>query len=216
MTIEANTAKLCASWDTLILSGQMTVADFERMVPSTVTGILSFGMCGGLAPGLPVGGVVLCSELITDQGIYYPDLIWNNKLSQTLDIAPSIYYSTGQFNLADTPAQRAALYQKYNAVAIDDESGPMAEFAGSRKIPFAVLRVVSDAWDDTVPLAARNALNPDGSSNVGSIISWLEAHPDQAAGQVWDLAGIALDYNNAANVLLRVGRQVGQFFQFGV
>lgn len=216
MTSEEATAKTVASWDTVVLSGQMGVADFVLKVPHTVTGILSFGLCGGLAPGLPVGGVVLAGTLIDGTETYHPDYDWTARLAMCLGVTPVPYFSTGQFNLADTPDQRAKLYQQYGTHAIDDESGPMAEFAKQRGIPFAVMRVVSDAWNDTVPLAARNALNPDGTANVSSIIAWLEANPDQAGGQIWDLSKIALDYNLSLNVLMQSGQKAGQYFQFGV
>lgn len=216
LTAEDMTAKEVASFDTVFLTGQMTVADFEAKVPHIVTGILSFGLCGGLAPGLSVGGIALASVLIDGKTIYRPNGLWTGRLASALNIKPIPYFSTGEFNLANTPTQRAELYNQYGCSAIDDESGPMAEFAKRRGIAFAVLRVVSDAWNDTVPLAARNAVNADGSSNVGSIIAWLEAHPDQAGGQILDLAKTAMEYNQSLAVLLQTGQTVGEYFQWGV
>lgn len=216
MSAEVATAKQAASFDTLVLSGIMDVAAFEAQVPSTVTGILSFGLCGGLVPGLPVGGVALANVLIDGKTIYRPNGLWTGRLAQALGVKPVPYFSTGEFDLADTPDQRAELHTLYGASAIDDESGPMAQFAQRRGIPFAILRVVSDAYNDTVPLAARHAINPDGSSNVGSIIAWLEAHPDQAGTELWDLVKIAGDYNQSLSVLVQCGQQVGEWFQWGV
>lgn len=214
MTSEDMTAKEIASFDTVFLSGQMNMADFEAKVPKTVTGIISYGLCGGLAPGLPVGGIVLASVLIDGSTIYRPNGLWTGRLAQALNVRPLPYFSTGVFDLADTPDQRAKLYNNWGASAIDDESGPMAAFALERNIPFAILRVVSDAWNDTVPLAARHAVNPDGSSNVSSIIAWLEANPNQAGAEIIDLAKTAMEYNQSLAVLLQVGRQVGEYFQW--
>lgn len=216
MTSEDMAAKEIASFDTVFLTGQMSAADFESKVPLTVTAILSFGLCGGLAPGLSVGGIALAGVLIDGNTIYRPNGLWTGRLASALGVKPVPYFSTGQFNLANSPAQRAELYNQYGASAIDDESGPMAQFAKQRNIPFAILRVVSDAWNDTVPLAARQAVNPDGSSNVSSIIAWLEAHPDQAGGQVLDLAKTALEYNESLATLLQVGQQAGQYFCWDV
>lgn len=216
MTSEEQTAKQIASWDTLVLVGQYTLTNFLMKVPNTVAGILSFGLCGGLSPGLPVGGVVIASKLITNDTTYEPGYDWTERLCQCCGVQSVPYYSTGQFNLADTPPQRAALFQQTGAHAIDDESGPVAEFAKRRGIPFAILRVVSDAWDDTVPLAARNALNPDGTSNVNSILAYLEAHPAQDGEQLKDLAKTVLEYNHALNVLYSSGQKAGQYLQFGV
>jgi adenosylhomocysteine nucleosidase len=216
MTSEDATARMVARWDTVFLTGLMTVADFEAKVPPTVTGILSFGLCGGLAPGLSVGSVCLASVLIDGNTLYRPNALWTTRLAGVLGVKTVPYFSTGQFNLADTPQQRADLWEKYGCAAIDDESAAMAQFAKERNIPFAILRVVSDAWNDTVPLAARQAVNADGSSNVDSIITWLKDHPDQAGSELIDLAKTAAEYNTALNALLEAGNKVGEYFQWGI
>lgn len=214
MSSEDFIAKEVASEDTVFLTGLMTVTGFQVNLPLTVTGILSFGMCGGLAPGLPVGSVCVASVLIDGNTIYRPNSLWTARLANAVGVKPVPYFSTGQFNLADTPEQRADLWAKYGCSAIDDESAAMAQFAKERGIPFAIMRVVSDAWDDTVPLAARQAINPDGSTNIDSIIAWLKANPEQAGSQIKDLAKTALEYNTALNVLLQSGQKVGEYFQF--
>lgn len=217
MSSEDFTAREVASGDTVFLSGIMAVADFQEKVPNTVTGILSFGLCGGLAPNLPVGSICIASVLITGNTLYRPNGLWTARLANAVNAKPIPYFSTGQFDLADTPEQRADLWNKYGCSAIDDESAAMAQFAKEeRGIPFAIMRVVSDAWNDTVPLAARHAVNPDGSANVDSIIAWLQANPGQAGTQLEDLGKTALEYNTALSVLLQAGNKVGPYFQWGV
>lgn len=216
MTAEDFTAKEVASGDTVFLSGLMDVAAFLATVPSTVTGILSFGLCGGLAPNLPVGSICVASVLIDGNTLYRPRGVWTARLASAVGVKTVPYFSTGQFDLADTPEQRADLWSKYGCSAIDDESAAVAQFATERGIAFAIMRVVSDAWNDTVPLAARQAVNPDGSANVNSIIAWLRDHPDQIGEQVKDLIKTAAEYNTALSVLLDAGKKAGEHFLWDV
>lgn len=216
MSSEDTTAREVARWDTVFLTGMMSVVDFETKVPPTVTGIISFGLCGGLAPGLAVGSVCIASVLIDGNTLYRPNGLWTARLATACNAKTVPYFSTGQFDLADTPEQRADLWSKYGCSAIDDESAAMAQFAKERNLPFAIMRVVSDAWNDTVPLAARNAVNPDGTANVSSIIAWLEANPGQAGTEIKDLVKTAAEYTIALNVLQQAGQMVGEYFQWGV
>jgi hypothetical protein len=142
----------------LVLTGIQTLEDLEKNVPASCRAIMSFGMCGGLRPFTPlVGQTVLASYLIGPRSeVYSTDYEWNSRLISKLKGANLVgpYYSSGKFNEADTPAQKAGIYVRTRAWCIDDESLFVAQFAQARGIPFVIARNVSDQWDDDVSVTA--------------------------------------------------------------
>ena len=185
MVPESQVAAAHAAAGTTLLSGDLKVADLDRLVPATCDAILSFGLCGGLRPALPVvGQTIIASRLIGPEGeTYEPDLAWVRRLFAATHAYTQPYFSNGLFDTADTPAQRAALYDRYGGRVIDDESLYVAQFAASRKIPFAVLRNVSDQWDDDVQVTAH-LLNSSGGVDMAAVLRALVSDP-AAMIKIW-------------------------------
>ena len=100
---------------------------------------------------------------------------------------------------ADTVEERAALFAKTGAWAIDDETRAVAEAARKRNVPYCAIRAVSDDASMTLPLAARQALGPDGNLNLGAFLAALASNPLQ----VVDLVKIAGDFGKALDSLRR-------------
>lgn len=211
MQPEKQVAQAYAAKDVTILSGIQTVATLKQNVPASCRAIISFGLCGGLRSQLPVvGQTLIASRLITPSAVYYPDLAWVKRLFAATHAYTQPWFSSGLFNTADTPAQRAQLYAQYGAWVIDDESNSVAEFANQAGISFAILRTVSDAADDDVPPAARNALNSDGSANIAEVIGSVVSDP----GQIPDLIRIWREYNLSIAELGTAAIEVGPYFQW--
>ena len=59
------------------------------------------------------------------------------------------------------------------AIAVDLESGAIAEVAKNSDIPFLAIRAISDPIEFSPPLALLNAVNSDGSANLGRILFLL-------------------------------------------
>lgn len=180
MVPEFNIAKTHAAPGTVILSGIQTVETLQKNVPANCTGIMSFGMCGGISPALPVvGETVIASHLLGPNGeYYYPDAAWNDRLYAKTKARVQTYYSNGKFNTANTPAQREAIYRASGNTAwcIDDESLAVAQFARIRKIPFTILRNVSDQWDDDVSITAT-LLNSSGGVDPWQVFKAVVSEP---------------------------------------
>ena len=116
----------------LVLSGAEKL-NLPKLVPPECKRIVSMGLCGGLAPSTPgvplnVGSCVLASSVEDQRGLVnIPDTYWNARViaaaSRGNIALPAVhYYSSGLLDQADSAAQRAALYGKYGAKAIDDET----------------------------------------------------------------------------------------------
>lgn len=193
----------------LVLTGQMTVADFQHKIPGTCSAILSFGLCGGLVQGLKIGECMIADKLVTPKNLYTPDPTWRRRMMSKTKTTECIWWSSGDFNTANTPKERDDLHQKTGASVIDDESMQVAEFATQRNISFAILRTVSDGTDDLIPDAARNALKADGTTDIWSVLRSVLRNPTQVPSLVRlpNYFRISLDALNTA------GQQIGPTFE---
>lgn len=209
MQNEYDIAKRYAAPGTLILSGQQTVADLQQQVPADCKAIMSFGMSGGLRPQLPiVGQTVIASFLVDDQSnSYIPDLAWTKRLFAATHFYASRYYSSGRYNESNTPSQRAAIYARTQAWCVDDESLWVAQFAKARGIPFAILRNVSDAWNDDVSITS-NILSVNGGANPLAVLKDVFTDP-------LTMEKIAVHYQTSQSQLEQAARLVGPTFGWG-
>jgi len=87
---------------------------------------------------------------------------------------------------------------------IDDESLSVAQFAGLAKIPFAIIRVVSDGWNDDVSVTAK-LLNPNGGVNPLEVFKAFATNPF-AMWKIWQ------DYNTSMAALDAVGKALSSSF----
>lgn len=179
--------------------------NLPHLVPAGCAMIVSAGLCGGLAPGLGIGAMVVATRLTDRAGREdRPDEPWNTSVTKAaaaagIKIAQCPYYSSGLLDEADTASQRAAIFRKYGAMAIDDESRYVAALAAQRRISFGVFRSVSDDWTETLPLAATGAImNKDGSANIAYLLRSLAQEP---AYQTIDLFKVARDYSASLDAL---------------
>lgn len=143
-------------------------------LPRDVTGVLSFGIAGGLAPAVRTGEVLVAGTLHAGE-IFTPDAGWAKSLAvrSGASLAPLAASDT---LLADAAA-KAALHARTGAVAVDMESGAVARFAATRGLPFAVLRAVADGPTDALPRAAWHALTPDGRPALRAVLAGLARRP---------------------------------------
>jgi nucleoside phosphorylase len=163
-----------------------------------------------LAPAPVIGQIFIGDVLIGPQGeTYQADPAWRCRLFAKTKAYERHWYSSGLFNTANTPAERTSLYKSTGAWVIDDESLFVAQFAKARGIPFQILRSVSDAASDTVPPAARNALNQNGSSDIEEVLKSILTDP----AQIPDLIRIGNEYYQSLAELRTAAIQIGPTFQ---
>ncbi len=175
-----------------VLSGAMTPIQLEQRAYWTATKIVSFGLCGGLKPGVKVGEALIAAHLRTPEGTFDTG---NHGVP---------WFSDGKFNQANTPAQREYIYKHTGAWAIDDESYSVAIVAARRKIPFSIARVVSDQWDQDVQFTA-NLLSPTGGINFGNVTAAVLKHP-LAMLRIWN------DYNTSMKALKLLAQRLAPGF----
>ena len=133
--------------------------------------LVSFGLAGGLAPGLRAGTLLAPSEIIAPDG-------------QRFACASSFQFANalrtpmaGSDNLLSTPDQKTLLHARTNAVAVDMESHAVARMAHKRGIPFLALRAVADTAELALPAFIADATTPEGKTRVGAILMGLLKEP---------------------------------------
>jgi len=167
-------------------------------------GIISIGIAGGLSPDLKPGDCVIATEVASGTERLLADMAWRRTLMQVLPFAKTALIA-GSDTISASIDAKAALHRDTRARVVDMESHIVARVAQARKIPFAALRVVSDAYDRALPHAALAAMKPDGGINVGAVIVSLLTRP----WQIPALMRTARDANAAFATLLRCRSLLG-------
>lgn len=177
--------------------------NLESLVPASATGIISMGLCGGLAAPLVVPQVGLGSSITDGNGsnllcdpefnaaVMRAGSASNDPWARGMRLVP--WFSSGAMDLANSVGQRAALAKSSGTEAIDDESFYAARLCQARGLTFNVARPLSDDYSDTLPLAATGAImNKDGSANEDYLFRAIATEP---VYQTVDLFQVAWDYN---------------------
>ena len=150
----------------------------RELVKKGITRLLSFGIAGGLEPGLPIGSMVIGTNVLSVDGVTACDASWINNLTQKLPEAHCGAVWGSEFLIA-TARDKRSVYEKSRCLIVDMESQCAAQIAAEAQIPLAVLRVVCDASDMDVPPLVMEAIAEDGRINVLRALKSLFRHPSQ-------------------------------------
>ena len=173
-----------------------------RALGDGASGVLSFGLCGGLDPALAPGDLVVGTKV----GAFAVDADWLARLTRALPGA-ALGDVAGSDAITGSVSAKAALRTATGAIAADMESHRAAELASAAGVPFAILRAVSDGAGESLPICAQMGFRSDGSVDVGAVIRGLIARPSEfpALMRTARNAGKAMTaLTNAANRLSAV------------
>jgi adenosylhomocysteine nucleosidase len=182
--------------------GSRLAAALESAFKRGVSGIISFGVAGGLQPGLVVGDWVAAAGIRTEQEFFPTDQGWTRSLLQMLPQAMHADILGMDAPVAD-PRQKQILHAQTGAAAVDMESHIAARVAASRQVPFVACRTIIDTAGTPLPPAALTALRPDGTADVLAVLRSIVQQPSQLPA----LVRTALDAR-IARAALRRGRKM--------
>jgi adenosylhomocysteine nucleosidase len=165
----------------------------RRLVADGATALISFGLAGGLNPGLSPGTLIIPASVVTARATY------PTCTSLTQSLGGPAHTMWADTEIVVSAAEKARLHAHTGADAIDLESGAVAEVAAEHGLPFAVLRVICDPASTTLPPAALIALNAQGAISLRQVIAPLLRNPRQLA----DLLRLARDAASARRTLQR-------------
>lgn len=138
------------------------------------TGLISFGLAGGLDAALPPGALVVPSTVIAGGERYATD----PGLSRLFG-GSTMHSLLGADTIVASVEEKCRLRERTGAVAVDLESGAVARAASKHGIPFTVLRAICDPAARALPPAALAALNARGAIGVWRLVSSIAARPRQ-------------------------------------
>jgi adenosylhomocysteine nucleosidase len=188
-------AVICSSSDPKQLRALLTTLD-----PTSVRGVISFGVAGGLDPSLKSGDIVVATEVMAG------DTRWLAGLSLTEAQIASIALGrrrvvrgllAGVEEVVAASACKAALHSETGAAAVDMESHIAAAYAAEAGIPFAALRVISDPAHRALPVVARRAIKPNGDLDLVQIMGSVVRNPRSLRA----LVSTGIDFNRALRSL---------------
>ncbi len=208
-------ARIAAGPHVVAVSGggdrEALAAQISSAIAAGAGAVISFGVAGGLAPGLEAGSCLVARAVLTPDGQRYEaDRRWAQRLSALVDSAPIVDLVGVDAPVAG-PHDKRTLHVETGAVAVDMESHVAAEIAARHGIPFAAFRVVADPAERTLPHAALVGMRRDGSIAIGAILRSLLRDPLQIGG----LLRTALDARAAFAALFRGRKMIAAGFGLG-
>ena len=202
-------AKIVAGDDLTVIAGggdSRRLAETLAALPASLPSLLSFGVAGGLDPGLRPGDVRVATQVAAGPECIAADKAWSARLVAALD-APGVLFAGSDTIVADISA-KAALHAATGAACVDMETHVVAREARRRGIPWAAIRAVTDPADRALPHAALVGMRPDGSIDLPAILGSLMRNPRQLPG----LIRAGGDARAAFAALLRCRQRLGPGF----
>jgi len=161
-------------------------AAVSELVAHQIVGLVSIGFAGGLTDDATAGSLIIGSQVVCEDGsIFEADPAWSQQLAGQLKSVGTGGLPAQLSPIAgvDSPvlsvSAKQAVAARTGAAAVDMESHIVAAAARAASLPFAVLRVVSDPADTTVPAGAVAAIKPNGRIAGGVLLTYLLTHPGE-------------------------------------
>jgi adenosylhomocysteine nucleosidase len=121
----------------------------ELAVSKGATQLMSWGCAAALSPDLKMGDLVLAESLIASEKV------------------------------VSTAQEKHTIFEKTGAIALDMESGAIANVATHYAMPFLVIRAIADPASMDLPNALENALNEKGEVAITRILKSLVLNPKE-------------------------------------
>lgn len=200
---------VCAAAD----PSRAAAAAAELAGPGRCRSLISFGIAGGLAPGLVSGALLVPEAVVTRQGERLAvDWDWRQRLIGGLRWPSPLAGQPliGVDHPVESAADKRSLWRETGADAVDTESHAVARAAVAAGVPFLVVRAVADPSHRTLPSWLARTIASDGRPDSARVLTGLARRP-------WHLprmAVLGLDFRRALATLRRVALRAGPLFFF--
>lgn len=214
LAFEAAIVRDCAGVEVWFGVGNAALTPQAIAAAAGAIGIVSFGTAGGLDPALQPGDIVLADAVCTDDddgGVSrYPcDERWLTRLAEALpDAHRRILFAAS--DPVVTAADKAALFARTGAAAVDMESHHLAQLAAQHQLPFIACRIVIDRATHSLPDAALAGMSTDGQTHILPILLSLLRRPSQLPS----LLRLGQDAGTAKRAMQHVSRRLPSAFGF--
>jgi nucleoside phosphorylase len=169
--------------------------------------VLSIGLSGGLQEGLAPGTIVVADRWAADGAV--PDRALRARAVRAAEAAGCLP-CTGPLLTVDrvigSVEEKRRLAAQTGAMAVDMESGAIAEAAASASVPMAAVRVILDPLDEPLEASPERYLQADGSLCLWKSGVAIAAHPAKLPA-LWRLG------RRGAAAMGLAGRWLGRFLE---
>ncbi|OKO88645.1 adenosylhopane nucleosidase [Bradyrhizobium sp. NAS80.1] len=184
--------------------GRTLTESLASAIAGDCCGLMSFGIAGGLSPGLRSGTCIVGSTIVAETIELATDRNWSQAL---LRLIPDAIHGaiSGVPTVAAHPEAKHLLHMSTGALAVDNESHVVASVAAARDLPVTAVRVIMDPLTRELPAAALAALRANGTIDLAALIHAILRRP----GELPTLLRTALDAWTGFDALLRCRRLLG-------
>lgn len=149
---------------------------FQSPVPETV---VSYGFAGALSPALEKGDVLIANRVLLnnhENSIFQIPLKKNSIVFEdSFHVHEGTLLST--LDIVAVPEEKAFLGRRYDALAVDTESGYLCEEVLKRKLKFFAVRGITDMVHESLPAVVQKWVGPDGKILKKTVISDIFRNP---------------------------------------
>jgi hopanoid-associated phosphorylase len=163
--------------------GKTLAATLTHAMAAGSSGLISFGVAGGIAPALKPGACVIASAVIDHGCVRQADARWAQRLVRLIPGSVSGAILGVPEPIAHAEAKQA-LHARTGACVIDMESHVVARMADQHGVPFAAIRVVVDPAERTIPRSALAGSRPDGTIDPLAVMRSLARYPRDLFGLI--------------------------------
>jgi adenosylhomocysteine nucleosidase len=155
------------------------------LVAQGAEALLSFGLCGGLAPELQPGDLLLPEEIVGPEGEALA--CHGETRAGALAAAAAVGRAVRGGRLASETAAvvsaeaKRRLHAQTQALGVDMESYAVARTARQAGLPFMALRAVADSAERGLPAAALAAVKEGGHLRPDILLAGLARRPRELA-----------------------------------
>lgn len=146
----------------------------ERLVAQGATALVSFGLAGGLDPGLIAGAIVIPAEVMEHGQRYRTTYALCAQFGGQMPVR-----ALATDSILATPESKVQAHYDTYSVIVDMESGAVARVAARHGLPFAAVRAVCDPAGFALPPLALEALDSGGRIGAWRVLRSVLRRPGQ-------------------------------------
>ncbi|MDB6155386.1 MAG: adenosylhomocysteine nucleosidase [Chthoniobacteraceae bacterium] len=160
--------------------------------------LLSTGFAGGLHTRLAVGA------LLAAENFSAPELLQKCKALPSRLVFGKL---TTHPTVVDSTAHKTRLAQETGALAVDMETGAVAEACAAAGVPMLAIRVISDAATDPLPVPMEKWFDlKQQRPRPFALVGFLATHPAAIAPFARFISGLGPARRNLTRLLLEIVR----------
>ena len=154
------------------VGAQAAAAATNELIAAGIELIVSFGVAGGLREDLQCGTLVTATSVLWNGQSFATDGPISQLLALRCADTMTVQQGTvvGAEQIVCMAKEKLALGMRFDAVAVDQESGAIAQAANAAGRSSCVLRVVTDVASENLPSGVANWSNAAGRPNYARLV----------------------------------------------